>query len=568
MTDVEPELLPFLVNAGLSQYAEALSNEGWESVQFLRKCAQGHVQGTNLQYILAQAPINMKPGHIHKLLAALTGPGNDGSLSGGQLALMPPSALRIPRPLVLMGGEDDESVEDGEKEDEEENSVVVFWSEGYKYKVPLDYSTVGELLEDVRVQAKKDGCKHAPKARPPNLVEWAKLVLPSDTGAVEHQTILTCSDALTEESEPYRKLSTVSKGRSVAVLLEARELRRHSVHLPSTPHFRMKGDAKVALCDPERPNKQYDRPDDSRAREMLSDAVELRFYLSSRSTTTASHLHVSVAFASDPDCWHRVSPHQLTHCPGELHRIIVSGLSPSTEYRFRVRMVGDDGAEGQWAYSLTNAKTGGVQRNIPDSPRTASAKASGKRPVSPQTAQREQQPRQRMAHSSGAGSSTDHTGVRPAPAAPATAAPAPAAAAGQVIVYPDGVPPGCIMRKSPSSNGKDIRQYRPGSNGKPPRPWVTSRLEVWRIYWADKGIPPPTAAPQEPAGTSGAPLSTAGATLAALLPPPPRPPPIAPNVQSENEANLHKLKDLYENKLISKEVYEAKQNEILKKMGL
>ena len=291
MDDEATYFRSFLAHNKLTQYEEVLLDEGWDSVEFLQ--TMGHA---DLKRNLANPPINMRLGHIHKFLVALGSherAGSSGHGGGAMPLLMPPTppecalvrapapALATRRPMQLIGVMDEDEDED-EDEGDEEDSVVVFWQEGFKYRVPLPgYNTVGDLLEAVRVQAKEDSCKVASRARHSlGDDEWATLVLPRETGAVEHQRILRCADTLAAGSDNYRALKEVPKSRTASVDLADRGLRRRTVHMPHTPHFRMSGDAKVALCDPAHPNMEYDRPDDMRMREVPGDAVELRFYLS------------------------------------------------------------------------------------------------------------------------------------------------------------------------------------------------------------------------------------------------------------------------------------------------
>jgi hypothetical protein len=119
--------------------------------------------------------------------------------------LMPPAAALPPAhpPVLVVAGNT------ADEDDEDDDSVFIFWKEGLKYKVSLqDYETVGDLLEAVRVQAKHDGCEQAPIAHPPDHSEdWARLVLPSESGGVERQTILKCGDSLAAGGRNYRALN-------------------------------------------------------------------------------------------------------------------------------------------------------------------------------------------------------------------------------------------------------------------------------------------------------------------------------------------------------------------------
>ena len=305
-----------------------------------------------------------------------------------------------------------------------------------------------------------------------------------------------------------------------------------------------------------------------------------------------------------------------------MQRVIVRDLAPHTEYRFRVRAVSQEGVEGRWAVSLTSIKTGAVGKSGlasgPGSPPRSTAR--GKRPHVPATPPTQQPPRHRQ-RAEGNGPvaplepNSTASGARETTASSA-GAPAPGAPPGSVV-YPDGLPPGFTKERKPSATGKHVTTYRPpnGPDGER-RPKVQSIPAAWRSHWETCGVEPPTAmpadatsaapaaapAPAAPAAAAPAPdapaLAAPAAAAAAATPAaapaaasapaaaapaassagpssdpaaanaPARAPAVGVPDAASEEAKLDKLRALHEAGLISQEVYVAKQQEVLARMGI
>ena len=599
-------LQPFLAVARLMPYHDVLSSQGWDDLSQLWSM----MTNAQLHNTMEPPPISMKLGHIQKLAhflkvwhdmnqgQAAPAPAHVEQAAPGPVPASPhphPAALALapagvaavpPRSLRLIGaGNSDESDDDDTDDDE----VVIFWKIGFKYGVCLrdQYDTVGDLLEAVRAQAERDRCELAPSAHPPGVDEWATLNLPQGQGT----TILKCSDSLASGTASFQLLMAVPKGYTAAVLFNSRGLRRRQP--PRTPYFRSSDDAKIAVCHPDKPNDEYDALDVCGYREVSAHTAELRFYMRSGGPRVREFQVEQAELIGRGMQWMAVPDSNVRHHPqsGLMNRVRVSGLTAGREYKFRLRTLSEDGVAGQWAQTLTAARTA-TTVGWTAAPKTP---VRTKQPVdgSPDNAEG---PNKR-ARTNGAGPSNGaaHTVCSgSADASPSSPLPT-AAQAGE-----GKLPPGW---KKVTNNGKFCGYKPPPADGGPK---MYSLPQVWKrhheMHSVDAPAPPPAANSSAAAGPSlalavipvapppvaassvpeGASSSSSGASAAPSpsprppppppplppppppqAPPPPPPPPPPPAAVTSEEEELAKVKRLFDRGLITHDTWEAKQRQIL-----
>ena len=250
-------------------------------------------------------------------------------------------------------------------DNDEETTLQVYWEEAFSYRVSISgLSTVGSVLERVRKEAARDGCASAVGAHPEDDDDWAQLKILGRT--VEKSQLYSCDEPLVRghPNGLFETLRAMSRNEiTVTISLNgSRDARRK--HPPSLPWFRHRDDMSFAICNPrerKHPGKQY-RADSTPWRAVAADSAELRFYLSHSSVKVVAYEveQAKIERGALDVQWRRVSePRLAVDVGGTLKRITVKGLEAESEYRFRVRTVGEAGVPPniRWAVGLTTART-------------------------------------------------------------------------------------------------------------------------------------------------------------------------------------------------------------------
>ena len=289
-----------LARANLAQYGPAFEEEGYDDVPFLRD-----IDESSLRVYLTESNVQMQEEHFETLFRCLHAP------QGGHDA---------PEPDKVASNE---SVVDGSEQ-------------GPPPHLPRSAPDCGECIH----------CLDKPKFGGRGTLK---------RGCLAKVTGLTVDALPSQVDVSFRTTPYARRSR-----------------LPCLPHFRKNDDVSVAVYHPSDHGHEagYAFHDDKTYRDVAPRSAELRFHISEGSARVVDY---EVMQAKIEPCaldlpwdlpWVVVSASNLAVYDGVLKRLVVSGLEPKSEYRFRVRTVGERGARSEgWAMSMTTARTSAARPN-------------------------------------------------------------------------------------------------------------------------------------------------------------------------------------------------------------